>query len=82
MGWSFHQFVTEYADLYMNLDTFTCHRNNVIERFMETGSVLKRKPDQAPTILTDDVVAHISQRIDVSPTKSVRKLSAQTGKKL
>lgn len=82
LGSCFQQFVTEYANLEINLDTFTRHRNRVIERFTQTGSVLKRKPEKAPTVLTEEVVADIRQRMDVSPNKSVRKLSAQAGKKV
>ncbi|GJQ87149.1 hypothetical protein Trydic_g12508 [Trypoxylus dichotomus] len=48
--------------------------------FMETGSVTKRKADQAPFVLTEDRVDDIRQRIDVSPNKSVRNLALQTGK--
>lgn len=31
----FQQFVTKYADLNINLDTFTRHRHRAIERFVE-----------------------------------------------
>ncbi|GJQ85797.1 hypothetical protein Trydic_g19311 [Trypoxylus dichotomus] len=46
---------------------------------MEIGSVTKRKADQAPSVLTEDRVDDIRQRMDVSLNKSVRKLALQTG---
>ncbi|GJQ79280.1 hypothetical protein Trydic_g5523 [Trypoxylus dichotomus] len=46
---------------------------------MQTSSVTKRKADQAPSVLTEDRVDDIRQRMDVNPNKSVRKLALQTG---
>lgn len=60
-------------------DTFVQHRNRLVQRFMETGSVLKRKREGVKHVLTDEVVNDIQQRIETSPHKSLRKLSAQAG---
>lgn len=49
------------------------HRYRVIERFMETKSLLKRTLDEAPIVLTKDVAANISERMEVSLTKYVGK---------
>lgn len=75
----FQQFHNEYPDVIMPYETFKCHRNRLVQRFMDTGSVEKRKANQQASVLTEDAVDDIRQRMDVSPNKSVRKLAAQTG---
>ncbi|GJQ66352.1 hypothetical protein Trydic_g10537 [Trypoxylus dichotomus] len=48
-------------------ETFKRHRNRLVKRFIETGSVTKDRVDD------------IRQRMDANPNKSVRKLALQTG---
>lgn len=75
----FQQFSNKYPDVIMPYETFKCHRNRLVQRFMDTGSVTKRKANKEPSVLTEDAVDDIRQRLVVSPNKSVRKLAAQTG---
>lgn len=51
-------------------------------KVIETQSVLKRERYKAPIALIEYVATNFRLRIDVSPTKPVRKLSAQTCEKL
>ncbi|GJQ65670.1 hypothetical protein Trydic_g7758 [Trypoxylus dichotomus] len=60
----FQQFHNEYPDVIIAYETFKCHRNRLVKRFMETGSVTKRNANQAPSVLTEDRVDDIRQRMD------------------
>lgn len=73
------QFTLEYPNEEIQYETFVQHRNRLVQRFMETGSVAKRKPVGNPHVLTVEAVNDISDRMTTSPNKSIRKLSAQTG---
>lgn len=72
------QFQEEFPNVEYTYDCFVQHVRRVIDRFRRTGSVVKGKSTGRPTVLTEEVVADISQRMDVSPKKSLRCLSAQT----
>lgn len=54
-----------------------CHRNRLLQRFMETRSATKRKTDQASFKLTEDIVEDTGQRISITSIKSARYLTVQ-----
>ncbi|KAI4461903.1 heparanase [Holotrichia oblita] len=58
--------VAEYPD-----DTFVQYVNRLTKRFIETGSILKRKRKARPTVLTEDNVADIRNRVEANPNKYI-----------
>lgn len=85
-GWNYsseacyNEFVTTYPEHEIAYSVFIQHEQRVIERFLETGSVCKRKPPGRPKVTTPEVVANVQEHIVRSPTKSIRQLSQQVGK--
>lgn len=73
------QFMLEFPEVDVDYDSFANRRHVLVKRFETKHCLCKGKPTGRPTILTEDVVNDIQQRMDQSPTKSVSKLSAQTG---
>lgn len=51
----------------------------LINKFRETGSVQDRKSTGRPSVLTEQVLDNVKQRLTTSPRKSLRKLSVQAG---
>ena len=51
----------------------------LINKFRETGSVQDRKSTGRPSVLTEQVLDNVKQRLTASPRKSLRKLSVQAG---
>lgn len=74
------QFQQNYPDHIVSYKIFAQHRDRIIHRFETKNCICKGKSSGRPTILTDDVVDDVRQRIEASPNKSIRKLAAQTGK--
>jgi transposase len=52
---------------------------SLVERFRETGSTGEKHPSGRPSVLSDDSLEDIRTRLLLSPRKSLRKLSQQTG---
>lgn len=73
------QFTTEYPDVDFDYDTLRHRKCVLVKRFETKHCICKGKSSGRPTVLTDDVVDNIQQRMDHSPNKSVSQLSAQTG---
>lgn len=73
------QFQERFPDAEFTNDTFVQHVRRIVDRFRNTASVCKGKSSGRPTVLTEEVVNDVQQRLEVSPRKSLRTLSAQTG---
>lgn len=55
------------------------HVRRLVARFRNTGSVCKGKSTGRKSVLTEEVLHDVHDRLEASPTKSLRKLSAQSG---
>lgn len=73
------QFRENYPDVVVSYKTFAKHRDRIIERFEGKQCICKGKSTGRPTILTEETVDDVRQRIEASPNKSIRKIAAQTG---
>lgn len=73
------QFVQRYPDVIIDYDVFKLHKCRLVHRFETNNCICKGKSTGRPTVLTQDVVADIQERMDQSPKKSVAQLSQQTG---
>lgn len=74
-----NQFNEAFPDVNIPYKTFVMHKSRIIDRFEGKNCICKGKSTGRPSILTEEVVADIQQRLEQSPTKSLRKLSAQSG---
>lgn len=74
----YEQFLEQFPELEFCYGYFRQYVRRLIQRFRKTGNVHKGKSTGRPTVLTDEVVADIHQRMDASPNKSLRRLSAET----
>lgn len=75
----FDQFVEEFPNVNVNYEVFGHHKREIIKRFDRKHCICKGKSTGRPTILTEAVVNDLEERINQSPEKSVRRLSAQSG---
>ncbi|KAF5299280.1 hypothetical protein FQA39_LY02453 [Lamprigera yunnana] len=75
----YEQFHQEYPDLDFTYNTFIQHVRQLIHRFRETETIKKGKSADCPTVLSEEVLEDVQERMDASPRKSLRHLSAQTG---
>lgn len=73
------RFENRFPDFPIRYKTFAQHKERIVSRFQTKNCICKGKSAGRPTVLTEDVVEDIQERMEQSPTKSVRKLSAQTG---
>lgn len=73
------QFDVEFPDANVDYDAFVNRRNYVLERFNTKGCLCKGKSTGRPPVLNQEVLEDIQARIELSPKKSIRKLSTQTG---
>lgn len=73
------QFHENYPDVVVPYKVFCNHRDRIIERFEGKHCICKGKSTGRPTVLTEETVVDVRQRIEASPKKSIRKLAAQTG---
>lgn len=74
-----HQFNENFPDANIPYKAFADRRSRIIKRFEGKNCICKGKSTGRPTVLTREVVDDIQQRLEQSPQKSLRKLSAQTG---
>lgn len=74
------QFMEKFPDANIPYDTFSNRKYVVVGRFAKKHCLCKGKPTGRPTVLTEVVMDDVRQRMDQSPTKSIPKLSAQTGR--
>lgn len=73
------QFMTEFPDANIPYETFLNRKCVIVRRFETKHCICKGKSTGRPSVLTEVVINDVQQRMDHSPTKSVVKLSAQTG---
>ncbi|KAK5648774.1 hypothetical protein RI129_003666 [Pyrocoelia pectoralis] len=73
------QFSEAFPDVNIEYDAFKKHRLRLIARYENKYCICKGKSTGRPTVLTEEVVNDIQQRIQQSPKKSIPQLSAQTG---
>ncbi|KAK5650113.1 hypothetical protein RI129_001142 [Pyrocoelia pectoralis] len=73
------QFSEAFPDVNIEYDAFKKHRLRLIARYENKHCICKGKSTSRPTVLTEEVVNDIQQRIQQSPKKSIPQLSAQTG---
>ncbi|KAJ8965062.1 hypothetical protein NQ314_004463 [Rhamnusium bicolor] len=73
------QFGAEFPNANISYDTFVHRRYVIITRFQTKHCICKGKSTGRPTVLTEKVIIDVQQRMDVNPTMSLSKLSAQTG---
>lgn len=75
----FLQFQQEFPNQVVEYETFSQHVRRLVARFRNTGSVCKGKSPGRKSVLTDEVLQDVNERLRASPTKPLRQLSAQTG---
>ncbi|KAF5289026.1 hypothetical protein FQA39_LY03905 [Lamprigera yunnana] len=73
------QFSDAFPDFNIEYDVFKKHRLRLIKGYENKHCICKGRSTGRPTVLTEEVVNDIQQRIDQSPKKSIPQLSAQTG---
>ncbi|XP_031338283.1 uncharacterized protein LOC116167171 [Photinus pyralis] len=73
------QFSEEYPDVNIDYDVFKNHRSRLITRYENKHCICKGKSTGRPTVLSENVVNDIQQRMEQSSKKSISRLSAQTG---
>ncbi|KAI4462405.1 hypothetical protein MML48_4g00015189 [Holotrichia oblita] len=72
------QFNEAFPDANIPYDVFVQHKRRVLDRFDTKNCICTGKSTGRPSFLTQPAVDDIQQRIEDSPKKSLRKLSAQT----
>lgn len=77
---SYAQFLHQFPEEPMAFHVYQQHMRTVISRFTETGSVSAKQKSGRTKVVDEAVVANVQERMLASPKKSLRKLSAQTGK--
>lgn len=70
---------TEFPDIDLDYESLSRHVLRTVDRFRNTGSVSKGKSPGRRTVLTEEIVEDIRDRLDHSPRKPLRQLSQQTG---
>lgn len=73
------QFHEKYPDVVVSRKMFAQHKDRIIERFENKHCICKGKSTGRSSVLTEEVIEDIRDRIEISPNKSIRKLAAQTG---
>ncbi|KAI4463269.1 rho-gtpase-activating protein lrg1 [Holotrichia oblita] len=73
------QFNEAFPDANIPYDVFVQHKRRVLDRFETKNCICTGKSTGRPSLLIQPAVDDIQQRIEDSPKKSLRKLSAQTG---
>ncbi|KAF5302578.1 hypothetical protein FQA39_LY10196 [Lamprigera yunnana] len=71
------QFMQQYPD--EMIDIFKQHKCRLVHRFETKNCICKGKLTAGPTVLTENVIENIQERINRSPKKAVSQLSPQTG---
>lgn len=76
------QFQEKFPDIEINPKVFATHKRRVVDRFENKHCVCRAKSSGRPSVLTQEVIEDVQTRVAISPQKSIRKLSTQTGKAL
>ncbi|KAF5301369.1 hypothetical protein FQA39_LY10767 [Lamprigera yunnana] len=69
----------QYPDEMIEYDIFKQHKCTLVHRFETKNCICKGKSTGKPTVLTDNVIENIQERINRSPKKAVSQLSQQNG---
>lgn len=69
----------EFPDINLDYESLSRHVLRTVQRFKDTGSIVKGKSPGRRTVLTEEVVEDVRARLDQSPQKSLRQLAQQTG---
>ncbi|KAF5273692.1 hypothetical protein FQA39_LY07382 [Lamprigera yunnana] len=73
------QFMQQYPDEMIKYDIFKQHKCRLVDRCETKNCICKGKSTGRPTVLTENVIENIQERINRSPKKAVSQLSQQTG---
>jgi len=76
----FDQFTERFPEFEVRYKSFARHKERIVAKFNEKHCICKGKSSGRPKTLTPEVVDDVRNRMEQSPTKPLRKLSAQTGK--
>lgn len=68
-----------FADIEMDQENIYQNIRRIVKRFRVSGSVHTGKSPGRNKVLTNETLQDIRQRMEQSPTKSLKKLAAQTG---
>lgn len=74
------QFTDAFPEVVVNYNAFSHHKRMLVHRFEEKHCICKGKSTGRPTVLTEEKVADIRNRMELSPHKSVASLALQTSK--
>ncbi|KAF5305384.1 hypothetical protein FQA39_LY09213 [Lamprigera yunnana] len=72
------QFMQQYPYEMIEYDIFKQHKCRLVHRFETKNCICKGKSTGRPTVLTENVIENIQERINRSPKKAVSQLSQQT----
>ncbi|KAF5302768.1 hypothetical protein FQA39_LY01948 [Lamprigera yunnana] len=72
------QFMQQYSDEIIEYDIFKQHKCRLVHQFETKNCICKGKSTGKPTVLTENVIENIQERINRSPKKAVSQLSQQT----
>ncbi|KAF5281037.1 hypothetical protein FQA39_LY05242 [Lamprigera yunnana] len=72
------QFMQQYPHEMIEYDIFKQHKCRLVHRFETKNCICKGKSIGRPTVLTENVIENIQERINRSPKKAVSQLSKQT----
>lgn len=88
-GWNYsiHSCFLQFQEEFPNHEAadytnFAQHVRRLVARFRNTGSVCKGKSPERKSVLTEEKLEDVRERLAASPTKPLRQLSAQAGKYL
>jgi hypothetical protein len=76
---AFHQFQQMFPEPVVTLVGFRQHCTRLVQRYLQTGDVIKAKPTGRTSTLREDVVENVRDRMEQSLRNSMRKLSLQKG---
>ena len=77
---TYAQFMGMYPDEEIPFYVFVQLCERVVERFLDSGSVVERKSTgRSVTIVTKESIQDVNERMQRSPNKSITRLSQQTG---
>ena len=69
-----------YPDIHIAFHLFAKHCTHSVKRFRETGSIEQKKSTRRlASVVTEQAVHNVEERMQHSPNKSIRRLSQQTG---
>ncbi|KAF5305438.1 hypothetical protein FQA39_LY01529 [Lamprigera yunnana] len=73
------QFMQQYPDEMIEYDIFKQHKCRLVHRFETKNCICKGKSTGRLTVLTENVIENIQERINRSPKKALSQLSQQSG---